>query len=62
MKLIFEILLSIILHPVAMILCWVNIAGRSDLSPFAKLIWILVTIVWGLGPILYLLVGGGTML
>ena len=62
MKLLFEILLSIILHPVAMILCWVNIAGRSDLSAFTKLIWILVTIVWGLGPILYILVGGGTML
>ena len=62
MKLLFEILLSIILHPVAMILCWINIAGRTNMSPMAKFIWIIVTIIWGVGPILYILVGGGDML
>ena len=61
MKLLLEILLSIFLHPVAMVLCWLNIALRTDLSPIKKVIWIVVTIIWGLGPILYLLVGDGNM-
>ena len=61
MKLLLEILLSIFLHPVAMVLCWINIALRNDMSPFKKVVWIVVTVIWGLGPILYLLVGDGTM-
>ena len=61
MKLLLEILLSIFLHPVAMVLCWLNIALRTDLSPVKKVIWIVTTLIWGLGPILYLLVGDGTM-
>ena len=61
MKLLLEILLAIILHPIAFVLCLVNILGRSDLSGVQKAVWILVTLVWGVGPILYILVGGGTM-
>jgi hypothetical protein len=61
MKLLLEILLAIILHPIAFVLCLVNILGRSDLSGLQKVVWILVTLVWGVGPILYILVGGGTM-
>lgn len=45
-----------------MVLCWVNIALRNDLSSAKKAIWIVVTVIWGLGPILYILVGDGTML
>lgn len=60
--LLLEILLSIFLHPIAMVLCWVNIAQRRDLSPFKKFIWLLVTIIWGLGPILYVLFSDGSML
>jgi hypothetical protein len=61
MKLFLEFLLAILLHPVAFVLCLLNILGRSDLSGLQKLVWILVTLVWGIGPILYVLVGGGTM-
>ncbi len=61
MKLLFEILLSIILHPIAMILMWINLAGRSDMSGGKKVIWFIVSIVWGLGPILYILVADGSL-
>jgi hypothetical protein len=61
MKLLIEILLAIFLHPIAFILCVINILGRSDLTALQKVIWIVVTFVWGIGPILYVLVGGGTM-
>lgn len=62
MKLVLEILLSIILHPVAMILCWINIASRTNMSALAKFVWVIITIIWGIGPILYILIGGGDML
>ena len=60
MKLLIEILLSIILHPIAMILMWINLATRSDLDQNRKIIWFIVSIVWGLGPILYLLIEDGS--
>ena len=61
MKLLIEILLAIFLHPIAFILCLINILGRGDLNPLQKVVWILVTFIWGIGPILYVLVGGGGM-
>jgi hypothetical protein len=61
MKLLIEILLAIFLHPIAWILCLVNIVGRTDMNVVQKVIWAVVTFVWGIGPILYVLVGGGTM-
>jgi hypothetical protein len=61
MKLLIEILLAIFLHPIAFILCLINIFGRSDLTALQKVIWVVVTFIWGVGPILYVLVGGGTM-
>jgi hypothetical protein len=61
MKLLFEILLSILLHPIAMILMWINLTGRGDLTTFQKVIWFVVSIIWGLGPILYLLVADGSL-
>ncbi|HLY02859.1 MAG TPA: hypothetical protein VKR56_10250 [Candidatus Cybelea sp.] len=61
MKLLFEILLSILLHPIAMVLMWINLIGRGDLTTFQKVVWFVVSIVWGLGPILYLLVAGGSL-
>ena len=59
MKLFFEIVLSIVLHPIAMILMWLNLIGRSDLSDGRKLVWFIVSIIWGLGPILYLVIEEG---
>jgi hypothetical protein len=61
MKLLVEILLAIFLHPIAFVLCLINILGRPDLSALQKLVWAVVTFVWGIGPILYVLVGDGTM-
>ena len=61
MKLVLELLLSLILHPIAFILVLVNLAGRNDLDSGQKIVWGVVAIVWGIGPILYLLVGGGSL-
>jgi hypothetical protein len=61
MKVLVEILLAIFLHPVAFVLCLINILGRNDLTALQKVVWIVVTLIWGIGPILYLLVGGGTL-
>jgi len=59
MKMLLEVVVSIVLHPIAMVLAWINIAGRSDLTSGRKIIWGVVSIIWGIGPILYILVGGG---
>jgi hypothetical protein len=61
MKLLLEILLAIFLHPIAFVLALINIVGRSDLSGVQKLIWAVVSLVWGIGPILYVLVGNGSL-
>lgn len=61
MKLLLEVVLSIILHPIAMILMWINLLGRSDMSTTKKVVWFIVSIIWGLGPILYLLVEDGAL-
>ncbi|MGB6984372.1 MAG: hypothetical protein WBD74_00195 [Candidatus Aquilonibacter sp.] len=61
MKLLLEILLSIVLHPIAMILMWINLAARGDMSGGKKVIWFIVSIIWGLGPILYILVADGAL-
>jgi hypothetical protein len=61
MKLLFEILLSVILHPIAMILMWINLLARGDMTTLKKCVWFVVSIVWGLGPILYILVAEGAL-
>jgi len=58
-KLIVEILLAIFLHPLAWVLCVINIVTRADMSGVKKVIWIIVTFVWGIGPILYEFLGDG---
>jgi hypothetical protein len=60
MKLLVEIVLAIFLHPIVFILCWINILSRSDLSGLKKLLWIVITILWGIGPILYVLLADGS--
>jgi hypothetical protein len=59
LKLIVEILMAIVLHPLAYILCIINIVTRRDLGGGWKVLWILITFFWGIGPILYVLFGGG---
>ncbi|MBV8750219.1 MAG: PLDc N-terminal domain-containing protein [Candidatus Eremiobacteraeota bacterium] len=61
MKLVLEIVLAAILHPIAVILMWLDLAGREDLSSAQKIIWAVVGLVWGIGPVLYILVGDGTL-
>lgn len=61
LKLIVEILLAIFLHPVAWVLCVINIVSRGDIGGLQKVIWIIVTFVWGIGPILYLILGNGSL-
>jgi hypothetical protein len=61
MKLLFEILISILLHPIAMILMWINLIARGDMATFKKVVWFVVSVVWGLGPILYVLVAEGSL-
>ncbi len=61
MKLLFEIVISALLHPLAFLLALINILGRSDLNGGQKLIWAIVCIVWGIGPIVYILLGDGEL-
>jgi hypothetical protein len=61
MKLILEIIISLIFHPIAMVLSWISLAGRTDLNVAQKVIWAVVCVIWGIGPILYVIVGGGTL-
>jgi hypothetical protein len=55
-KLLVELLLCI-LHPVAVVLMWINLATRSDLSTLAKLAWAIFGLI-PLVPFLYVLTGG----
>ena len=59
LKLIVEILLAIFLHPLAWVLCVINIVVRTDMSGLKKVLWIVITFFWGIGPILYVLLGDG---
>lgn len=59
LKFLVEVLMAIFLHPVAFMLCVVNIVNRTDLSGLSKFLWIIISFFWGIGPILYLLLGGG---
>ena len=56
MKKLLELLVCLI-HPVAVILMWVNLAGRSDLTGLEKVVWGIFGLI-PLVPFLYVLVGG----
>jgi hypothetical protein len=58
-KFIVEVLMAIFLHPLAYVLCIINIVNRTDMSGLSKVLWIIVTFFWGIGPILYIIIGGG---
>lgn len=55
MKKVLELLLCI-LHPVAVVLIWVNLAMRSDIGFVAKLTWAIASIV-PFVPFVYVLTG-----
>jgi hypothetical protein len=55
MKKLLEILLCI-LHPIAVVLIWINLLTRSDLGFVAKLTWAIAVIV-PFVPFVYVLTG-----
>jgi hypothetical protein len=55
MKKVLELVLCI-LHPIAVVLIWINLAMRSDLGIIAKLTWAIVSIV-PFVPFVYVLTG-----
>jgi hypothetical protein len=61
MKLFLQILVAIILHPLALLLMLLNLIGRTDLDGGKKVVWALVGLLWGIGPILYILIGEGAL-
>ena len=56
MKKLLELVLCFI-HPVAVILMWINLASRRDLAGGAKLAWGIFALI-PLVPFLYVLTGG----
>lgn len=61
LTIVLECIVALILHPIAVVLAWINLAGRRDLTGAEKVIWGIVAIIWGIGPILYILLGGGRL-
>jgi hypothetical protein len=55
MKKVLELLLCI-LHPIAVILIWINLVARTDLGLIAKLTWAIVSII-PFVPFVYVLTG-----
>jgi hypothetical protein len=56
MKKLLELLVCFI-HPLAVILMWIDLASRNDLSGMKKLIWAVFGLI-PFVPFLYVLVGG----
>jgi hypothetical protein len=61
MKLLLQILVAVFLHPIAMLLMFLNLLGRDDIDGAKKFIWVVIALLWGLGPILYILIGDGAL-
>jgi hypothetical protein len=60
-KFLLEAAVAIVLHPLAVVLAWINLSGRQDLGRSRKLIWAVTCLIWGLGPILYMLLDDGSL-
>ena len=56
MKKLLELLVCV-LHPLAVVLAWINLAGRSDLSGGQKLAWAFF-VIFPIVPFVYVLTGG----
>ena len=56
MKKLIELLLCII-HPLAVVLMWINLASRTDLTTVNKVAWAIFGII-PLVPFIYVLTGG----
>ncbi len=55
MKKLIELILCI-LHPIAVVLIWIDLLGRSDIGLLAKLTWAIAAIV-PIVPFVYVLTG-----
>lgn len=55
MKKLIELILCI-LHPIAVVLIWIDLLGRSDIGSIAKLTWAIAAIV-PIVPFVYVLTG-----
>jgi hypothetical protein len=55
MKKLVELILCI-LHPIAVVLIWIDLLGRSDIGLLAKLTWAIAAIV-PIVPFVYVLTG-----
>jgi hypothetical protein len=60
-KLILEVLMAIFLHPIAFILALINVAGRNDLNAAQKILWGVICVFWGVGPVLYMVLANGEL-
>ena len=56
MKKILELVVCIF-HPIAVVLAWINLAGRQDLEGGVKVAWA-IFMIFPLVPFLYVLTGG----
>jgi len=56
-KKLLELLICIFLHPVAVVLMWIDLATRSNASGFAKVCWAILALI-PLVPVVYVLVSG----
>jgi hypothetical protein len=56
MKKLLELIVCIF-HPLAVVLIWINLAVRTDISGGKKLVWAIASII-PLVPFLYVLVSG----
>jgi hypothetical protein len=56
-KKLLEILVCIILHPIAVVLMWIDLATRSDNSGGAKVAWAILAFI-PLVPFIYVLTSG----
>jgi NADH:ubiquinone oxidoreductase subunit 3 (subunit A) len=56
MKKLLEVLVCF-LHPIAVVLAWINLAGRNDLNGLQKLAWAVFMLI-PVVPFVYVLTGG----
>lgn len=57
MKKLIEVLICLLLHPIAVVLMWIDLATRSDAGGGAKLVWAIGALI-PLIPVVYVLTSG----
>jgi hypothetical protein len=57
MKKLVELLICVLLHPIAVVLIWIDLLTRGDASTAVKVVWAIIALV-PLVPCVYVLVSG----